>query len=139
MSIVNVSGDGLFDFASSIVSRVWPDPAEQARAQLELVKLKQAGELAQLQINGVEAKHESLFVAGWRPFIGWTCGAAFAYTYVVQPFLVFVAAVTMGFDGAALPQLSMFELLTVLGGMLGLGTLRTKEKLEGVNTNRVTK
>ncbi len=136
MSVVNISGDGLFDFASSIIGRVWPDPDAQAKAQLELLRLRQSGELAQLQVNGEEAKHESLFVAGWRPFIGWTCGAAFAYTFVLQPFLVFLASLTLGFDAAGLPTLDMTDLIAVLGGMLGLGWMRTAEKMRGVNTNR---
>ena len=49
-------------------------------------------DIAQLEINKAEASHRSVFVAGWRPFIGWTCGVALAYTYVIQPILVFILA-----------------------------------------------
>jgi|TARA_R100001594_G_C3888013_1_gene227704 hypothetical protein len=88
-------------------------------------------DLAQLDINKTEAAHRSIFVAGWRPFIGWTCGLALCYTYVLQPILVFAMAhMDLLID---LPQMELGEMMPVLMGMLGLGGLRTFEKFKGVS------
>ena len=86
----------------------------------------------QLEINKAEAASASVFKGGWRPFIGWTCGAAFAYHFVLQPVLLFCVAL-FGLDIPALPQFDMSSLMTVLMGMLGLGGLRTYEKKTGVS------
>ena len=87
--------------------------------------------LAQIQGNAAEAASGSLFKGGWRPFIGWTCGLAFFYHFVGQPVAVFVMTVT-GTEVPALPDFDMGTLLTVLGGMLGIGGLRTYEKQKGI-------
>jgi phenylpyruvate tautomerase PptA (4-oxalocrotonate tautomerase family) len=87
--------------------------------------------LAQISVNAAEAASGSLFKGGWRPFIGWTCGLAFFYHFVGQPFAVFVMTV-MGTEIPTLPEFDMGTLLTVLGGMLGIGGLRTYEKQKGI-------
>ena len=94
---------------------------------------RHAQELAkgQLEINKAEAAHKSLFVAGWRPFVGWTCGVALAWHFVGQPLAVFGIAVA-GVDTPDLPVFEMESLLTVLLGMLGLGGLRTFEKTKSI-------
>ena len=87
--------------------------------------------MAQVDVNKSEAQHRSIFVAGWRPFVGWICGIALAYHFVVSPITIFVA----GWAGAELPELPAFDmdsLMTVLLGMLGLGGLRTYEKTKGL-------
>jgi len=87
--------------------------------------------MAQTDINKAEAQHRSIFVAGWRPFIGWTCGFALAYHFVVAPLILFGA----GWAGAEIPELPQFDmdsLMTVLLGMLGLGGMRTFEKAKGL-------
>jgi hypothetical protein len=87
--------------------------------------------MAQTDINKAEAQHRSIFVAGWRPFIGWTCGVALAYHFVVAPLILFGA----GWAGAEIPELPKFDmdsLMTVLLGMLGLGGMRTFEKAKGL-------
>ena len=78
----------------------------------------------QAQINEQEAKHRTIFVAGWRPFIGWVCGFALAYNFVLRDLLVWYVGVE-----SAPPALQMEHLMTVLIGMLGLGGMRTFEKL----------
>jgi hypothetical protein len=88
--------------------------------------------LAQIEVNKAEAASGSVFKGGWRPFIGWVCGAAFAYHFVLQPVIVFVV-VTAGVTVPPLPEFDMNSLLTVLGGLLGLGSLRTFEKYKGVS------
>ena len=81
--------------------------------------------MAQTDINKAEAQHRSIFVAGWRPFIGWTCGVALAYHFVVAPLILFGA----GWAGAEIPDLPQFDmdsLMTVLLGILGLGVAGLK-------------
>jgi len=94
---------------------------------------KHAQELAkgQLEINKAEAQHKSLFVAGWRPFIGWTCGVALAWHFVLAPFTMFICAY-LNVVIPELPQFDMGSLMTVLMGMLGLGGLRTFEKYKKI-------
>lgn len=87
--------------------------------------------MAQVEVNKAEASHRSIFVAGWRPFIGWTCGVALAYHFVVAPLIIFGA----GWAGTSIPDLPTFDmdsLMTVLLGMLGLGGMRTFEKAKGL-------
>ena len=124
-----------------LIKRLWPDPQDQAKAQLELFKLQQSGELAKLasetelatkqaEINAVEAAHPNIFVSGWRPGIGWVCGAGFAIQFVVGPLVEFLAAV----HGTPIPfpKLELAEMMPILLGMLGLGSLRSYEKVKGV-------
>jgi hypothetical protein len=87
--------------------------------------------LAQLEINKAEAASGSLFKGGWRPAVGWICAIAFGYHFVLQPLLVFVLTAS-GVDLPDLPEFDMGTLLTVLGGMLGIGGLRTVEKAKGL-------
>lgn len=79
-----------------LLDRAFPDSGEREHARLELhAKMQeqlQALDVAQMEVNKQEAQHASVLVAGWRPFIGWTCGASFAYHYVAQPFLLFCFA-----------------------------------------------
>ncbi len=94
---------------------------------------KHAQELAkgQLEINKAEAQHKSIFVAGWRPFIGWTCGVALCWHFVLAPVTMFLCAY-LGVTIQELPSFDMGSLLTILGGLLGLGSLRTYEKQKGL-------
>ena len=78
-----------------------------------------------------EAKHKNIFVAGWRPFIGWTCGIALCWHFVLAPVTIFVCAY-LAIVIPELPTFDMGSLMTVLMGMLGLGTLRTYEKQKGL-------
>ena len=94
-------------------------------------KHSQEALLAQLEINKAEAASGSLFKGGWRPFVGWTCGIAFAYHFVLQPFLIFVFAY-IGIEPPDLPEFDVGTLLPVLGGMLGIGGLRSYEKTKGL-------
>jgi len=87
--------------------------------------------MAQVEVNKMEAQHRSLFVAGWRPFVGCTCGIALAYHFVLNPLILFGVA-WAGVEIPALPEFDMGSLMTVLMGMLGLGGLRTFEKVKKV-------
>ena len=84
--------------------------------------------LAQIEVNKAEAASGSLFKGGWRPAVGWGCAIAFAYHFIIKDLIIFGAS----FAGAELPEFDMGTLLTVLGGMLGIGGLRTYEKQKGI-------
>jgi hypothetical protein len=119
------------------VLRFIPDKNERAKAQEQFEGQMLAAMTSlvagQLEINKQEAMHSSIFVAGWRPAIGWICGIALGWNFIFQPLLLYVAwLIPEGADLAKAPQLDTGELMTVLLGMLGLGGLRTYEKRLGV-------
>lgn len=129
----------LIPFLGSLLDKLLPDPQAKAAAQIELARMVQTGELAALQaetdlargqvaINQVEAASTRLFVAGWRPFVGWVCGFTVAFKYVAGPLLAMLLQ-AVGHP-VELPQLDADELWPVLLGMLGLGGLRTVEKVK---------
>jgi ABC-type lipopolysaccharide export system ATPase subunit len=87
--------------------------------------------LAQLEINKAEAASGSVFKGGWRPAVGWVCAIAFAYHFILKDLIIF-GATFAGVDLPEMPEFDMGTLLTVLGGMLGIGSLRTYEKQKGL-------
>lgn len=123
----------LLDFGKDIIGRFFPDKEEARKAEAEFLKMAMDGELkqviAQLQINAQEAAHPSIWVSGWRPGFGWVGGAGFGYAVLLQPLLAWLAAVK---GWPIPPTLDTDLLLTVAGGMLGIGGLRTYEKRAGV-------
>ena len=118
-----------------LLEKVVPDQNERQKLAHEIATLaqKQAHEnaMAQIDVNKTEAASNSIFKGGWRPFIGWVCGTAFAYHFVLQPLLIFIMTYA-GYEVPYLPEFDMASLMTVLGGLLGLGGLRTFEKYKGV-------
>jgi len=116
------------DIGSKIIDKLWPDPAQRDAAKLELMRLQISGELAQIEVNKEEAKSTSVFVAGWRPSIGWICGAACAWNWIGLP-IAKLGLTLLGISVAALSPADLSEMLPVLIGMLGLGGLRTIEKI----------
>jgi hypothetical protein len=110
------------------------DQKAQLAHDLSTMAERHAQELAvaQIEVNKAEAASGSLFKGGWRPFIGWVCGGAFAYHFVLQPVIVFVVLAT-GVELPPLPEFDMASLMTVMMGMLGLGGLRTYEKQKGIS------
>lgn len=126
--------EALLNIGSQLIDRLWPDPQKAAEAKLELYKLQSSGELqtmlAQMEINKVEAANPSLFVAGWRPCIGWVCATALFYQYLLRP-LVIGFAPSFGITPPPFPGLDE-NLWQLMMGMLGLGGLRTFEKIQGV-------
>jgi hypothetical protein len=123
----------LLELGGGIINRLFPDPSEKARAELELLKMTQEGDLkqilAQLDINAKEAAHPSMFVAGWRPGAGWAGVAGLVYASIGQPLLTWLAT-AKGWPTP--PPVDTDLLLYVLGGMLGLGGLRSYEKVKSV-------
>jgi hypothetical protein len=120
---------------TGLLDKVIEDKDQKAQLAHELATMAdrhaQDLALAQIEVNKAEAASGSLFKGGWRPFIGWVCGGAFAYHFVLQPVIVF-AVLTAGVDLPPLPEFDMASLMTVMMGMLGLGGLRTYEKQKGI-------
>jgi len=121
---------------TDIVGRFLPEDKEKrAAAEREIEKQLATHlakiDIAQLEINKQEAAHRNIFVAGWRPFIGWSCGFAMCYAYIIQPITVFILAQTGNL--VDLPTLDLSEMMPVLLGMLGLGGLRSFEKYKKIS------
>tara|TARA_Y100001970_G_C14233855_1_gene860557 strand:+ start:1311 stop:1682 length:372 start_codon:yes stop_codon:yes gene_type:complete len=112
---------GIIDKVAGHVDKFTLDKEEKAQLIQEINK-------AQIEVNKVEAGSTNLFVSGWRPFVGWTCGFALCYHFVLQPLLMFVLS-AIG-NPMELPGFDMTTLTTVLMGMLGLGGLRSYEKVK---------
>lgn len=123
----------LFDIGTKVFDRLFPDPAQADAAKLELLKMQQSGELAQMtgqmEVNKVEAASSSLFVAGWRPATGWTCVAGLAYTFLLRPLLQWLA-LSQGWPEP--PEIDHDTLMYLLVPLLGLGAYRTVEKVKKV-------
>ena len=114
----------------TIIDKFIPDPQAKIAAEAALRDSLLACDKAQMQVNAAEAASPSLFVAGWRPAVGWCCTIAMAWSYIVQPVAVFTLA---QFDAlVTLPTLDLSTMMPVLLGMLGMGGLRTYEKTKGV-------
>jgi len=120
MSKLNVVGT-IIDKVADRIDDFTFDKQEKAELIQEINK-------AQIEVNKVESGHTSIFVAGWRPFVGWTCGIALCYHFVIQPFLVFLLF-SFGYQ-MDLPVFDMTTLTTILMGLLGLGGLRSYEKVK---------
>lgn len=127
--------DKLIAPVTGLLDKFIPDADEKAKLAHEIATMSdrhaQDLALAQIQLNTAEAASKSAFKGSWRPFIGWICGVAFGWHFVGQPVTLFVVALT-GTEIPALPEFDMGTLLTVLGGMLGIGGLRTYEKQKGL-------
>jgi hypothetical protein len=123
-----------------IIDRIIPDPAARAAAQLQVMQLAQTEQLAELKAqvdlavaqantNTAEAANPNLFTSGWRPGAGWTCSLGLFYQFLLQPLMSWGSVI---WHIPAPPAIDLGTLITLLGGMLGLGTLRTAEKIQGV-------
>jgi len=126
------------ELGTSVINKIWPDPVKQAEEQRKLQELAQKGNLeelnaevkllvSQVDLNRVEAAHKSIFVAGWRPFVGWVCGFGLLYNVILAPFLGIWLAV---------PEVETELLYPVLLGMLGLGGMRSFEKVKRVSREK---
>lgn len=124
---VDITGIGaVADFATSVVNKIWPDKSEQEKQQIAAAVMVVQG---QIDTNKEEAKSDSVFVAGWRPFIGWVCGSACAWNWIGLP--IAKAAIVLSGSRLDIAPADLSEMLPVLMGMLGLGALRTVEKVKG--------
>lgn len=141
LDILSPTG-GAFSLLDDLIKRVWPDPQAQAQMRLQLLEMQQQGALAQLNAdlqtqlaqaatNTEEAKSESLFKSGWRPFVGWVCGCGFGYMALARPLISW--ACLAFWQVPPPPAIDISALSTMLMCLLGIGTMRTVEKSKGVN------
>ena len=124
----------IIELGAKLLDKVIPDKDAREKAQAELLKAAQDQDfqlaLAQIKVNEEEAKSDNIFKSGWRPSIGWTCSVAFVLHFVAFPIINFVL-VGLGYKEVVI-SFDMTTLMTVLGGLLGIGTLRTYEKVKGI-------
>lgn len=136
----------LFDLGKTTIEKIWPDANKRAEQLVILEELRQKGDLAemaaqvklltnQMDINMEEAKHKSIFVAGWRPFVGWVGGFSLAYVSIIEPIMRFVA-IMAGYEGE-FPIINTELTIQVLLGMLGIGAMRSFDKSKGTQTDNV--
>ena len=139
-------GGNIGEAVGKIVGLFKVDPTVALTKQTELaeIQLQLTGKLqdaisaeiqAQTAVNLQEAKSDKLFIAGWRPFIGWTCGLIFAVNFIVGPAVNWYM-VLRGISGT-FPKMDLSEAMPVLLGMLGLGTMRSYEKIQGAQNQSV--
>lgn len=142
-----------FELGKSAIERIWPDPIRRAEEMRKLEEMKQKGDLAelnahvqlmvaQLDVNKAEAQHKSIFVAGWRPFIGWCGGAAMAYQFILYPLMLWVwtIAKASGKIPAEIdppPIIDTGALFAIVTGMLGIGAMRSHDKRHNVQTDKI--
>ena len=128
--------DALIGPVSTLLDKFVEDKDQKAALAHEIATMSekhaQQIALAQIEVNKAEAASGSFFRGGWRPAVGWTCSVAFAWHFVMQPFAIFILTYA-GMEVPTLPEFDMGALMTVLGGLLGLGSLRTFEKFKGVS------
>ena len=133
----------LIKAGTEAISRIWANPADQAREILKLKELEQAGDLAhleayvkitlaQLEINNTQAKHKSIFVAGGRPFLIWVGGFALAWSGIIHPILVWVWSF-MDIPGNPPPVIESEALTAIVTVLLGAGGMRSFDKSKGVS------
>ncbi|MDD9911638.1 MAG: 3TM-type holin [Alphaproteobacteria bacterium] len=108
----------------NVFDKVFTSDEERLQAQAMLEKLRQQPAILQAEINKIEAGHRTIFVAGWRPFIGWVCGTGLAFTFVINPLIQW-------HTGEPGPVLPLEAIMTLVISILGLGGLRTYEKSTG--------
>lgn len=140
---IPIVGD-IIDAVKDLASEVIVDKDKRNELNLRLEELRDRNnqrdfELskAQTEVNKVEAGHASIFVAGWRPAVGWISAASVAYTFLLMPLMAFVARVVFGYKGE-FPILETSQLMLLLGGMLGIAGFRTFEISKGVNRDSIT-
>lgn len=114
----------------NVFDKLFTSDEEKAQARAVLDKIAQQPHILQAEINKIEAQHRSIFVAGWRPFIGWVCGSALAYSFILRDLIAWVMSISHP-GMAPPPELAMEHLVSILLALLGLGGMRTFEKLKG--------
>ena len=137
----------IFDLGKTAIEKIWPDANKRAEELRKLEELKQTGDLArlnahvqlmlaQINVNLEQAKSKSAFVAGSRPFIMWVCGFGLVIQFIIHPLLVWFWALN-NFNGLPPAPLNMDVMMPLLLGMLGLGTMRSYEKKNNVQTDKL--
>lgn len=154
-----------FELGKTAIEKIWPDPTKRAEELRKLEELRQHGDLAelnahvqlmlgQLEVNKAEAQHKSVFVAGWRPAVGWVCAASLALAFIPKAMVItlmwsyqcyllfstFTPAPGVAFPlMPPFPDMGLTDVLGILGGILGMGAMRSHDKRAGVQTDSLSK
>lgn len=139
---LDITGIGaISDLATTVINKIWPDKSEQEKQELAAAVMMVQG---QLDTNKAEATNSNILVSGWRPFIGWICGISLALVYIPKALVMTVIwsyqawVIVSAWNGIGSPTVPPFpdigvtDVLGLLGGMLGLGGMRSWEKSKGV-------
>ena len=129
MDLLGISG--IIESVGKVAGDLITTDKERMQLEIENRKLDQAMDMAQVDVNKIEAASSSLFTSGWRPFIGWGCGAAFLYSALVEPIARFVSQVAFHYTGP-FPSIDSNLTMQVMFGMLGMAGMRAFEKTKGV-------
>ncbi len=124
----------VLELIGPVIDRLIPDPERKQQLQLELLDALAKLDIAQLEVNKAEAQHASMFVAGWRPFIGWVLGVGVAYSFLLAPMIGGVVSIWK--PGFSLPAVDD-HLWELIFAMLGMGALRSFDKLRGLGPTRM--
>ncbi|MBF0623610.1 MAG: holin family protein [Magnetococcales bacterium] len=136
MSFFNLLG-AIVGPVTNLIDDLHTSDEERLKAATELTKIDASLLQGQLEVNKTEAQHPSLFVAGWRPAVGWVGAAAMAYQFVLYPLLTW--AVQLYSPGHVMPPAMSSDILwTIVSGMLGIGGLRSFDKMKGSDTTRIS-
>lgn len=131
---IPIIGD-LIGVVGNVIEKIVPDKGKAAEMKHEIAMAVYASDLGQISVNQEEAKHPSVFVSGWRPAVGWVCVMALFFNYILSPLLAWAAVIW--WPGAIIPSLDISELLTLLFGLLGMGTLRSYDKRVGTARHKI--
>ena len=139
--LVNILLGPVFDTINKVIDRAWPDPTEAAKAKLEVMKMQQAGDfkeldaavqlaVAQIEVNKAEASSGNWYAASWRPTIGYICAFALGGQFIAHPLIEWFVA----YKGLniSIPSFDFAPLMTIVLSLLGVGAMRTVEKIKGV-------
>jgi hypothetical protein len=129
---------GVLSLGEKLIDKLIPDPKAKADAIQKLAELEQSGDLAviagQVEINKIEAASSKMFIAGWRPYIGWVLGTGLAVMLVVGPMMAWGSALA----GRPIeqPKMPTEVIMALTTSLLGLSGMRSWEKFKGVESNR---
>lgn len=140
------------EVGKDLIKRWFPDPAEAAKREQELEQLRQNGELqelaaatqlanAQIGVNTEEAKHGSVFVAGWRPAIGWVCAISLGVYYIPRFLIGMGIWAYLSFNSMTLlpiPEMGVADIIALVATMLGSSLIRMREKEHGIARERLS-
>lgn len=131
---IPIIGD-IIGVVGNVIEKVIPDKSKAAEMKHEIAMSLVNSDLAQMAINKEEAAHPSVFVSGWRPAVGWVCVVALFFNYILSPLVNWACAIW--YPTVILPSLDISELLTLLFGLLGMGTLRSYDKAKGTARHKI--
>ncbi len=142
MGLFNVDIGGLFDTAGDVIDELHTSKEELRQLDIEEKKIDADLMKGQMAVNAVEAKHDSIFVAGWRPAIGWIGAIAMGYQFIVYPMLIWIWTFAQSKEWIVStlsppPVLDSGALFSIITGMLGIAGMRSYDKMKGTNTKKM--